>query len=112
MLHDERDDRRQSRRAQLRLRIARLEGLDPPPQTRQLWTTDVSAGGMFFQANLADQPPLGARLSFELSIPPGEGYSSSAGKVRGTGEVVRVLASAAPRTGVAVQFTRPLALHF
>ena len=106
------EDRRQFRRARLRLRISRLEGLEPAPRAAELWTTDVSAGGMFFYAPLPGEPALGADLSFELSVPPGEGYSSSAGKVRGSGKVVRTLATAEGGTGVAVHFTRPLALDF
>ena len=106
------EDRRQFRRARLRLRIARLEGLGQSPRREDLWTTDVSAGGMFFHAPLVDEPAVGTNLAFELSVPPGEGYSSSAGKVRGSGKVIRAVVGRRPDTGLAVQFTRPLALDF
>jgi hypothetical protein len=106
------DDRRQFRRTRLRLRIARLEGLDEIAEGQEVWTADVSAGGMFFRVPLTGQPALGTDLAFELSVPPGEGYSHSAGKVRGSGKVVRALHIPDAGTGVAVQFTRPLALDF
>lgn len=105
-------NRRQYRRTRLRLRIAQLEGVGMLPETHDLWTTDVSAGGMFFSAPLAAEPAPQTPLSFELNVPPGEGYSTSAGTVRGSGKVVRAIPVAEDQTGVAVQFTRPLALDF
>lgn len=105
-------DRRRFRRARLRLRIARLEGLGQGRGREDLWTTDVSAGGMFFHAPLVDEPAVGTNLTFELRVPPGEGYSSSAGKVRGSGKVIRAVAGGGAGTGLAVQFTRSLALDF
>ena len=106
------DERRQYRRARLRLCIARVEGLHPAGDPPDLWTSNVSAGGMYFQADLADQPDIGSSLSFEIHVPPGEGYSTSAGRVRGSGKVIRVQTGAEVGTGVAVQFTRPLAFDF
>ena len=105
-------DRRQHRRTRLRLRIARIEGLSPTSQDAGFWTSDVSAGGMFFHARLASNPQLGEVLCFELSVPPGEGYSSSAGKVRGCGKVTRLLATQGDLAAIALRFTRPLALDF
>jgi hypothetical protein len=106
------DERRQYRRARLRLRIARMEGLQPLGDLSDLWTTDVSAGGMYFHAGFGEQPDVGAALSFEMHVPPGEGYSTSAGKVRGSGRVIRLHGGEQGATGVAVQFTRPLAFDF
>jgi len=105
-------DRRKHRRTRLRLRIAHIEGLEPSSRNAGFWTSDVSAGGMSFQARIASTPHLGAPLSFELSVPPGEGYSSSAGKVRGLGTVTRLLPTEGDLTAIAVRFTRPLALDF
>jgi hypothetical protein len=107
-----RADRRKFRRTRLRLRIARLKGLDLSAVAGSLWTTDVSAGGMFFHAPLAAEPKVGARVSFELDVPPGEGYSASEGKIRGSGKVVRAVPVAESNVGLGVQFTRPLALQF
>lgn len=104
------DNRRQFRRARLRLRISHIQGLATTGQAGELWTTDVSAGGMFLQAPLAQEPSLGHPVSFELTVPPGEGYSSSGGTVCGTGKVIRVVSAGIP--GIAVEFTRPLALRF
>ena len=105
-------NRRRFRRTQLRLRLARLEGLDPACDTSDVWTTDVSAGGMHFHIPLDAEPDPGTYLTFELSVPPGEGYSSSAGKVRGSGRIVRTGPSPDFGIGVAVEFTKPLALDF
>jgi len=104
-------DRRNYRRTRLRLRVTRVEGLGPSAQG-DFWTSDVSAGGMLFHVPLASQPHLGTTLSFELSVPPGEGYSSSAGKVRGSGKVIRALPESERLAGVAVEFTEPLSLEF
>jgi galactokinase len=106
------EDRRQFRRTRLRLQIARLEGLNQASQAQDLWTANMSAGGMFFRLPPGEPPATGTDLAFEITVPPGEGYSSSAGKVRGTGKVVRTQAMPDAGTGVAVQFTRPLALDF
>ncbi|HUT00866.1 MAG TPA: PilZ domain-containing protein [Phycisphaerae bacterium] len=105
-------DRRKHRRTRLRLRIARLEGFGPALQEEDLWTSDVCAGGMLFQVPLPSEPNLETSLSFELNVPPGEGYSSSAGRIRGSGRVVRALPVSDKMTGVAVQFTQPLSLDF
>ena len=105
-------ERRQHHRARLRLRVARLRGLEPAAEGAEIWTTNVSAGGMLFHAPATCRPAVGAALSFELSIPPGEGHSSVEGKVRGSGRVVRTSPLPAGGVGVAVQFTRPLALGF
>lgn len=104
------DNRRQFRRVRLRLRVSHAQGLNAVGGTGELWTTDVSAGGMFLQIPSNEEPPLGTPVSFELAVPPGEGYSSSGGSVCGTGKVVRVTSAGTP--GVAVEFTRPLSLRF
>jgi len=104
------DNRRQYRRVRLRLRVSHMQGMEASAGTAELWTTDVSAGGMFLHISPGEQPLLGRPVSFELAVPPGEGYSSSGGSVCGTGKVVRVALAGTP--GVAVEFTRPLALRF
>jgi len=76
--------------------------------TSHLWTADVSPGGMYIRTPIGEAPAVGTNLSFELSIPPGEGYSLSPGRIRGSGKVVRI----EPSAGVAVGFTSPLALDF
>jgi hypothetical protein len=104
------DNRRQFRRVRLHLRVSHIQGVDTPGAAGNLWTTDVSAGGMFLHVPPSEEPPLGRPVSFELAVPPGEGYSSSGGTVSGTGKVVRVVSVGTP--GVAVEFTRPLAFRF
>jgi hypothetical protein len=67
---------------------------------------------MYLQIPSPDQPPVGTSVAFELAVPPGEGYSALAGTVRGRGRVVRSAPASGESTGVAVQFTKPLALEF
>ena len=107
-----RRNRRKFRRTPLRLRIARLEGLGVQRIPQELWTTNVSAGGMFFHAPLPHVPARGTVLSFEMNVPPGEGYSASEGRIRGSGTVIRTVPVAGQSVGVALQFTRPLTLEF
>jgi len=59
-------------------------------------------------------PSIGAKMELELTIPPGEGHFPYAGKVRGTGTVLRCgrIPSDQPRWGVAARFDEPLALDF
>ncbi len=104
-------ERRKHFRSRLRLRISRLEGLTGLT-SGDLWTSDVSAGGMYFCAHLAGRPRPGEDVAFELAVPPGEGYSSSSGRIRGTGKVIRSIPVGEAGMGVAVQFTRSLALQF
>lgn len=105
-------ERRKYRRTKLRLRVSQIEGLPIPNGTGDLWTSDVSPGGMYIRAPLAEVPKVGTNLTFELSIPPGEGYSLSAGHVRGSGKVARIDESTESAVGVGVGFTSPLALAF
>ena len=105
-------ERRKHPRTRLRLRIAEIDGLGVHDTAGDLWTCDISPGGMYLQAHVADNELLGKGVSFELSIPPGEGYSVSAGRIRGSGKVVRIDHAAERMAGVAVGFTSPLSLDF
>ena len=103
------EDRRKSRRVRLQLPIAWARSAGAGGK---VWTTDVSAGGMYFWVPAAGAPGNGEELAFELSVPPGAGYSPSAGKVKGAGEVVRTTCLSTDRVGVAIRFTRSLDLEF
>ena len=105
-------ERRKHRRTRLRLRISRIEGLPIQDGEVALWTCDVSPGGMYLQAPVVEHAAVGSPITFELSIPPGEGYSLSAGRIRGNGKIVRIEPSAEPMAGIAVGFTSPLAMDF
>jgi len=105
-------ERRKHRRTRLRLRVSRIEGLPIQDSAVVLWTSDVSPGGMYLQAPVVEPAAVGSPIAFELSIPPGEGYSLSAGRIRGSGKVIRIEPSAEPMAGIAVGFTSPLALDF
>ena len=105
-------ERRKHRRTRLRLRISRIEGLPIQDAADVLWTCDVSPGGMYLQAPVVEPATIGSPITFELTIPPGEGYSLSAGRIRGSGKVVRIEPAGEPIAGIAVGFTSPLALEF
>ena len=105
-------DRRHFRRARLRLRIGRVEGLKTVASDDELWTADVSPGGMFFRAALLQPPSAGQAVSFELEVPPGAGYWASDGRVRGSGRIVRAKPIGEDYVGVALEFTCPLTLDF
>ena len=106
------DERRRHHRASLRFPIRDIQGASQFAACGGLWTSNVSAGGMFFQVTVPSPPREGQDLSFELVVPPGEGYSAAGGRIRGTGTVVRSCASQSGAAGIAVQFGRPLRLDF
>jgi hypothetical protein len=105
-------ERRQFRRLRLRLEVAAKEGAWAGELSGVGWTSNISAGGMYMYVPTANAPDQGVLLSFELSIPPGHGYSSSVGTIRGTGQVVRTDQMGQSQVGMALQFTQPLFLEF
>ena len=78
------------------------------------WTGTVSAGGMYFHVGPEAGAALaaGTDLSFTLTVPPGGGYSASAGTVRGSGRILRIEPVGEGVVGVAVHFSRPLSIDF
>lgn len=109
----EREERRKHRRAPLHLPVRRLTA-DEQGVAGRFWTHDISAGGMYVRVarDVAGQVPVGAAVSFELCVPPGMGYWASAGTVRGAGKVVRTERVSPESVGVAVSFSRELAIRF
>jgi len=67
---------------------------------------------MYFQVPRGERPEAETPVSFELIVPPGEGYALTPGKVKGAGAIVRTDTPSPDTIGVAVRFTRPLALEF
>jgi c-di-GMP-binding flagellar brake protein YcgR len=111
-LHVKRRERRRHRRLRLRLpvRLACGKGSGKPPQERV--TNNVSAGGMYLQVPRGRAPACQTEVVFEMHVPPGAGYSASAGKIKGAGRVVRSEPLRQGAVGLAVQFTNRLALEF
>lgn len=108
-----RQERRQEPRANLRLAISRMSVGDSAREFGgHLWTTNVSAGGMHMRcgAEIGAELSEGTKVTFELVVPPGGGYSASAGTVRGAGRVIRIEQAEEDVTGLAVQFAKPLAI--
>jgi hypothetical protein len=64
---------------------------------------------MFVEMPAGFAPEHGAEVAFELTVPPGEGYSACESKLRGAGRVVRKTSGAGERITVAVHFSQPLA---
>ena len=104
------DERRRFQRLRLRLPISELSGLGGE-QAAGLRTSNISAGGMYFQLPAGSEVEEQTTASFELTVPPGEGYAAAEGRIRGSGRVVRTEALPEGRLGVAVEFTHPLALN-
>jgi len=104
-------ERRRFQRLKLRLPISRLSPCPDSPDETPLRTSNISAGGMYFELPADKGPEAGAEIAFELTIPPGEGYASSASRIRGSGRVVREAPCREGTVGVAVAFTQPLALN-
>jgi len=67
---------------------------------------------MFFHLPPERAPQIGEELSFQLAVPPGAGYSASAGKIAGSGRVVRAVPLPGSKVGVALCFTQSLSLDF
>lgn len=69
---------------------------------------------MYFRPSQAQATGMdvGCELLFELTVPPGEGYSPSAGAVRGAGRIVRTDTPHPGTVGIALEFHRPLAVDF
>ena len=105
-------ERRKNRRASVRLGISAVRGVGTQSAYNDLWTTNISAGGMYFHIPGRGGFPEESSLSFELTVPPGSGYSAVAGKITGSGRVVRTHALDNQTVGIAIQFTQPLALDF
>lgn len=108
-----RQERRQEPRASLRLAISRMSVRDLVRELGgHLWTTNVSAGGMYMRCDseIGAELSEGTEVTFEMVVPPGGGYSASAGTVRGAGTVIRIEQVEKSVTGLAVQFAKPLAI--
>jgi hypothetical protein len=106
-----REERRKFQRLRLRLPISQLSPWAGEEAESTLRTANVSAGGMYFECPAELSPEVHAELSFELAVPPGDGYASSDSRIRGSGRVVSAVPCEEGQTGVAVQFTQPLALN-
>jgi len=107
------EERRQHRRAKVRLpvELVTVAGQDVP--VHGIWTNDISAGGMLFEVVAEALPSRGAPVAFELHVPPGDGYSASTGRIKGVGRVVRtVRIPGRDALAVALRFTDSLGLEF
>ena len=101
-------NRRRHGRVKLRLGIIRAEGAEcdgaTAPGAGELWTSDISAGGMYFVVPSASAPGRGSMLAFELAVPPGEGYSADGCRLMASGEVVRHVHQGDGTVGLGVKF--------
>jgi PilZ domain len=111
------DDRRTSRRLELRLPVElRMAGDDASTIVRTI-TRNISTGGLYLELDRADFSP-GDRLQVELTVPPAEGVSPYPGRATCTAEVVRCTPLAAntetriERIGVAARFLDRLRITY
>ena len=111
----EESERRNHRRMTIRLPIECVSSSNGHQVTYRTVTTDISSGGVCFEADGNDFP-VRACLEIELGVPPGDGHSPYAGRVRGTGRVVRVDRGngdpAHAKYRIAANFSKPLKLVF
>jgi hypothetical protein len=76
-------------------------------------SSNVSAGGVYFQAHLEDDVQPGQRINLRIAIPPAVGRLETEGILEGQATVLRVdplKNTRAERLGIACEFTEPL--HF
>ena len=104
-------ERRRHRRLPLRFGISRV-GDPASSAVPPIRTDNVSAGGMYFCAADADAPAKDEEVCFDLTVPPGQGYSPTGGTVRCLGTVVRAEPIGRGTIGVAVHFAARPALQF
>jgi hypothetical protein len=73
-------------------------------------STNVSAGGVYFQAHTDDGVSPGQQINLRISVPPAVGRMPWPGTIEGEARVLRVepLTNANDRLGVACIFTQPL----
>jgi hypothetical protein len=73
-------------------------------------STNVSAGGVYFQTHAKDGVAPGQQINLRIAVPPAIGRFESEGVLEGEATVVRVepLKNSSERMGVACEFTRPL----
>lgn len=103
------DEKRSYRRVPLRLPVRTLLNPDGG-ESFELFTANVSAGGMLVRMPAQAAPDCGQNLRFELSVPPGEGYSVAPCRISGQGKVVRTDPGNTDQCEVAVRFTNRLSL--
>lgn len=117
-------ERRQHRRLAIRLPLECYSSLTGRERALRTVTTDISTGGLYFEADLpegASPPDPNSLVQIELTVPPGAGYSPYEGRVSTVAEVLRSdrlkhqarSGGAGPdRVGIAAKFHEPLHLTF
>ncbi len=105
-------NRRIHNRANVRLSLSSISSHRGPLMDAEAWTSNISAGGMYFHAPPGQDLAPSSNISFELQIPPGSGYSVSGGTISGTGEVIRTDSLGEHDQGVALSFSQPLEMSF
>lgn len=111
------NDRRGSRRLELRLPVElRMADGEASTLIRTI-TRNISTGGLYFELDRADFSP-GDRLNIELTVPPAEGVSPYPGRATCMAEVVRCTPLAADsktnldRVGIAARFLDRLRITY
>jgi hypothetical protein len=117
-------ERRQHRRLAIRLPLECHSSLAGGERALRTVTTDISTGGLYFEADLPEgmnPPDANSLVRIELTVPPGAGYSPYEGRVSTVAEVLRSerlkpkarAGGAGPgRVGIAARFHEPLHLVF
>ena len=118
------DERRQYPRLAMQLPLEFYPADGDRGHMLRTTTTNISPGGLMFEADVLNGAPVPAEHSFinvELTVPPGDGHSPYEGSVRSVAEVLRcqrIESDVAPtglphrRLRIAARFHEPLKLAF
>jgi hypothetical protein len=106
------DDRRRYFRLAVNLPLDVMLSLDAGKRYRRV-SSNVSAGGVYFQGNLDDGISAGQRIGLRIAVPKAVGRTSADAHLEGEARVVRidpvtVSARSRGRVGVACEFSTPL----
>jgi hypothetical protein len=106
------DDRRKHFRLAVNLPLDVVLPINAGRRYRRV-SSNVSAGGVYFQGNPEDGIRAGQRIGVRIAVPKGVGRTSEDGHLEGDATVIRVdsiksCADLSERVGVACEFTTPL----
>ncbi len=106
------DDRRKHFRLAVNLPLDVVVCVDSDKRYRRV-SSNVSAGGVYFQGNLEDGITPGQRIGLRIAVPKAVGRMWDEGHLNGEARVVRIDSLKNPvkgseRVGVACEFSRPL----
>jgi hypothetical protein len=106
------DDRRKHFRLAVNLPLDIVLPINAGRRYRRV-SSNVSAGGVYFQGNLEDGIRAGQQIGLRIAVPKGAGRTSDDGHLEGDATVIRIdsigtQTGLSQRVGVACEFNTPL----